>query len=140
MSSAHDPPHRIAALPWRGAPRERSKIGDAQEMPISFEDVAALARSLPEVVEGTWYGAPAFRVGGKVVARLHENEPDLVVMKVGPLERDALTTMQPERFSLTPHRSEREDAVLMRLGATERADLDEVAELLDTAWHFVTGR
>lgn len=109
-------------------------------MPISFEDVAALARSLPEVVEGTWYGAPAFRVGGKVVARLHENEPDLMVIKVGPLERDALTTMQPGRFSRTQHRSEREDAVLMRLGATEPEDLDEVAELLDTAWHFVTGR
>jgi hypothetical protein len=47
------------------ASRERSKISDAQQMPISFEDVAALARSLPDVVEGTWYGAPAFRVGGK---------------------------------------------------------------------------
>jgi hypothetical protein len=42
------------------ARRERLKISDVQEMPISFEDVAALARSLPDVVEGTWYGAPAF--------------------------------------------------------------------------------
>jgi hypothetical protein len=48
--------------------------------------------------------------------------------------------MHPGRFSPTPHRSEREDAVLMRLSATERADLDEVAELLDTAWHHVTRR
>ena len=63
-----------------------------------------------------------------------------MVIKVGPLERDALTTMHPGRLSQTPHRSEREDAVLMRLGATERTDLDEVAELLDTAWHYVTGR
>lgn len=55
---AHSDAHRIAR-------RERSKISDAQQMPISFEGVAALARSLPDVVEGTWYGAPAFRVGGK---------------------------------------------------------------------------
>lgn len=63
-----------------------------------------------------------------------------MVIKVGPLERDALTTMHPGRFSQTSHRSEREDAVLMRLSATDRADIEEVAELLDTAWHYVTGR
>jgi hypothetical protein len=48
--------------------------------------------------------------------------------------------MHPDRFSRTDHRSEREDAVLMRLSATDRADLAEVAELLDTAWHHVTER
>jgi len=61
-----------------------------------------------------------------------------MVIKVCSLERDALTTMHPGRFSQTPHRSEREDEVLMRLGATERTDLDEVAQLLDAAWHYVT--
>ena len=109
-------------------------------MALSFEDVAELARSLPGIAEGTWYGAPAFRVGKKVVARLHENDPDVVVIKVGPLERDALVAMKPDRFSLTLHPSEREDAVLMRLSATSSEDLGEVAELLDGAWHHVTGR
>ena len=109
-------------------------------MAVSFEDVARLARSLPEIAEGTWYGAPAFRVGKKVVARLHENDADVMVIKVGPLERDALAAMRPERFSLTPHPSEREDAVLMRLSMTSHEDLAEVAELLDCAWHHVTGR
>lgn len=109
-------------------------------MSVSFDDVAALARDLPDAVEGTWYGAPAFRVGGKIVARLHESDPDLVVLKVGPLERDALSAMQPDRFQPTEHRSEREDAVLMRLSATDASDLAEISELLDTAWHHVTGR
>jgi len=118
----------------------KQTIGHARVVAVSFEDVAELARALPEVVEGTWYGAPAFRVGGKVVARQHENDPDLFVLKVGPLERDALTGMHPHRFSRTDHRPEREDAVLMRLSTTDRADLDEVAELLDTAWHHVTER
>jgi hypothetical protein len=109
-------------------------------MAVSFEDVSRLVRSLPEIDEGTWYGAPAFRVGKKVVARLHENDADVVVIKVGPLERDALAAMRPDCFSLTSHPSEREDAVLMRLSATNDADLDEVAELLDCAWRHVTGR
>ena len=109
-------------------------------MPIAFEDVATLARELPEIDEGTWYGAPAFRIGKQVVVRQHENDPNVVVIKVGPLERDALTAMHPERFSVTPHRSEREDAVLMRLDATTAADINEVVELLDAAWHHVTGR
>ena len=87
-------------------------------MPISFDDVAALARALPDIDEGTWYGAPAFRSRGKVVVRRHENEPDLVVIKVGPAERDVLTGMDPGRFRETSHRSEHEDAVLMSLDAT----------------------
>jgi hypothetical protein len=106
---------------------------------VSFEDVAARARQLPDIVEGTWYGSPAFRVGDKVVARQHENDPDLVVLKVGPLELDALTAMHPDRFVRTSHRSERDDSVLMRLSRTDAADLDEVAELLDAARHHVTG-
>jgi hypothetical protein len=105
-------------------------------VPISFEDVAKLARRLPDIDEGTWYGAPAFRVRGKVVARLHENDPDLVVIRVGRAERDALVGIHPHRFSLTDHRSEREDAVLMRLSATDAADLAELAEILDEACRF----
>ena len=107
-------------------------------MPISFDDVAVLARRLPDIAEGTWYGAPAFRAGKKVVVRQHENDPNLIVIKVGPLERDALTATHPGRFQLTSHRSEREDAVLMRLDATDTADLDELAELLDIALDHVT--
>ena len=92
---------------------------------------------MPEAVEGTWYGSPAFRVKGKVFARLHENDHDLFLMKVGRLERDALVETQPERFTVTAHRPEKEDSVLMRLSVTMSDDLAEVAELLDMAWRRV---
>ena len=84
--------------------------------------------------EGTWYGAAAFRVRGRVFARRHENDDDLVLFKVGPDERDALVDANPDRFARTEHRSERDDSVLMRLSATSAGDLDEVAELLALAW------
>ena len=103
-------------------------------VPVEFEQVARLARRLPDVAEGTWYGSPAFRVGGKVFARRHENDADLVLIKVGGLERDALVATWPDRFLLTDHRPERDDSVLMRLSATTLADLAEVGELLDAAW------
>jgi len=104
---------------------------------VAFEDLRILARQLPEVAEGTWYGSPAFRVKGKVFARLHENDDDLFLIKVGRLERDALVAAQPERFVLTDHRPEKEDSVLMRLSATTGDDVKEVAELLDAAWRHV---
>ena len=106
-------------------------------MGVEFEDLRILAQGMPEAVEGTWYGSPAFRVKGKVFARLHENDRDLFLIKVGRLERDALVETQPERFMTTAHRPEKEDSVLMRLSATRSSDLPEVAELLDTAWRRV---
>ena len=113
--------------------RARGTLGAVAE----FEDIQRLARLLPHVDEGTWYGSPAFRVKGKVFARLHENDPDLFLIKVGHLERDALVDALPHRFALTSHRPERDDSVLMRLSATSSEDLDEVAELLDAAWRRV---
>ena len=106
-------------------------------MTLEFESVRSLALQLPEVTEGTWYGSPSFRVGRKVFARLHENDPDLVLIKVGPLERDYLVASSPHRFLRTDHRSETEDAVLMRLSASEVADLAELAELIEGAWRRI---
>src|SRR3954447_2360206 len=104
-----------------------------------LDDVRDLVAALPHGDEGTWYGSPALRVRGRVCARVRERDPDLLLIMVGGLERDALVDEQPDRFTLTDHRSERDDAVLMRLSATERDDLAEVAELLDGAWHRVSG-
>jgi hypothetical protein len=107
---------------------------------IEFDAVRALAVALPSVEEGPWYGAPAFRVHGRVFARLHENDADLILLKVGPDERDALVAQQPARFLTTDHRSERDESVLMRLSATTAADLPELAELMETAWRRIAPR
>lgn len=104
---------------------------------IDFEAVRALAVVLPAVEERSWYGAPAFRVRGRVFARLRENDTDLVLLKVGPDERDALVADQPARFLTTSHRSERDESALMRLSATTPADLPELAELIEAAWRRI---
>ena len=107
---------------------------------IELEEVCRLARSLPRVEEGTWYGAVAFRVGGRVFARAHEQDDDLFLLKVGGDERDGLIAAAPDRFSATDHRSERDESVLLRLSATSEADLDEVSELLALARDRVEGQ
>lgn len=93
---------------------------------IDFDDVRAMAVALPGVEEAPWYGAPAFRVRGPVFARLHENDADLILLKVGRDERDALVADQPARFLTTAHRSESEESVLMRLSASTATDLPEL--------------
>lgn len=39
---------------------------------VTFETVRRLALALPEAMEGTWFGTPAFKVRGKSFARLRE--------------------------------------------------------------------
>ena len=95
--------------------------------------MCALARSLPDAAEGTWYGAVAFRVGGRVFARGHETDADLFLLKVGGDERDGLVAHDPVRWTTTDHRSVRDESVLLRLSAGDSADLDEIAELLALA-------
>jgi hypothetical protein len=95
---------------------------------------------LPDAVEGTWYGAVAFRVGGRVFARGHENDADLFLLKVGGDERDGLVADDPSRWSVTEHRSERDESVLLRLSACAPSDLGEIAELLALARDRVMAR
>ncbi len=47
---------------------------------ITFATVAALARELPGVEEGTAYRTPALRVRKKVMARLREDGETLAIM------------------------------------------------------------
>jgi hypothetical protein len=48
-------------------------------MPVTFDMVQEMARSLDHVEEGTCYGSPAFRVKGALFARLREDLDSLVV-------------------------------------------------------------
>jgi hypothetical protein len=72
-----------------------------------------------------------------VFARLHENDPDLFLIKLGGDERDALIADDPGRFVITDHPPEHADCVLMRLSATDEEDLVEVAELIELAWRRI---
>ena len=57
------------------APRKRS----SKTKPVTFETVRQIAQTLPGAEEGTSYGTPAFKVKGKLFARLHQDGESLVV-------------------------------------------------------------
>jgi hypothetical protein len=102
---------------------------------VTFETARQFALALPEVEEGTSYGTPAFRVGGKVkgklIARLREDGDSLVV-KIDLLKRDILLNAEPETFYTTDHYRDY-PYVLVRLSQVRR---EVLRDLLEQAWRL----
>ncbi len=70
---------------------------------MTWEEVRAIALSLPGVEDATAYGTPAFRVGGKFLTRLRPEDESLVLMDVAFDAREMLLEAAPETFHLTAH-------------------------------------
>jgi hypothetical protein len=98
----------------------------------SWDDVVEIGRRFPGVEEGSWYGTPGLKVGGKGFCRLR-TDPDALVMRVADMgEREALLQGQPDAFFSTPH-YDRAPYVLIRL---EAVDPEELTELVEEAWRI----
>ena len=91
--------------------------------------VRRLALALPGVEEGLSYGTPGFRVRGRFLARLWEDDETLVV-KCGDDERDFRMQADPETFFVTAH-YRGYPIVLVRLARVREEDLEAV---LEEAW------
>ena len=99
---------------------------------ITFDAVVDSMRALPGVERGTSYGTPALKVGGKLLARLWEDEATLVV--AAPfVVRDHLMQSAPEVFYLTDHYRDY-PWVLVRLA---RVDGTQLREFIEDAWRRV---
>ena len=96
---------------------------------MTFDDVRPIALALPGVEEYTSWGTPAFRVRGKLLARLRE-EGDILVLKTTFFAREELIAWRPEVFFLLPH-YEGYPSVLVRLPAV---DPETLRRLLVDAW------
>lgn len=94
-----------------------------------FQTARKLALALPGVEESTSYGTPAFKVRGKLLARLHQDGESLVV-RCELDERDVLVEANPRAFHFTDHYREH-PWVLVRLAKVPRALLVQV---LEQAW------
>ncbi|MDQ3949454.1 MAG: MmcQ/YjbR family DNA-binding protein [Gemmatimonadota bacterium] len=93
-------------------------------------DVARqLLLRFPGVEEGPCYGTPGFRVRGRFLARLRDNDTVLVV-KCGDIERDLRMQADPNAFFTTDH-YRGWPTVLVRLDSVTRKDLRDV---LEVAW------
>ncbi|MCS5719739.1 MmcQ/YjbR family DNA-binding protein [Herbiconiux sp. CPCC 205763] len=105
------------------------------------DDVRRLALALPSTEERTAYGTPAFYVGKKMFARLHDQPGVLVCWRADLGEREALLQSDPSAFFTTPH-YDGHPSVLVRL---DRVPPERLGELLREAWECrapkrITGR
>jgi hypothetical protein len=100
-------------------------------MGSTFDTVRDLARALPSV-EGGSTGTPALKVKGKLLAWLRD-DPDVLAVKVSPINREYLLRVEPEIFFLTDHYRDY-PIVLIRLSRIGRREL---AEVLEEAWRLV---
>ena len=103
---------------------------------LSFETVRTLGLSLPDVVDGTAYGLPALKLGGKLLACIPANksaEAGSIVVCVDRELRGELLREHPETYYMTDHYAPHA-TVLVRLSKITRTDLKE---LLRDACRFV---
>jgi hypothetical protein len=107
-----------------------------RKTPKTFEAVRRLGLVLPDVEEGTTYGAPALKVHGRMFACLASHrsaEPDTLVVRVSFATRDGLLAEDPDTFYLTDHYVGY-PCVLVRLARCRR---DTLAELLSAGHAFI---
>jgi hypothetical protein len=103
----------------------------------TFDTVMELGLGLPGVVNDTAYGAPALKLGGKLVACIPTNksaEANSLVVHIDLELRAELLRQQPDTYYITDHYAPH-PTVLVRLSKITRTDLKE---LLRDACRFVS--
>lgn len=106
--------------------------GAAASVATTFDDVRAIARTLPGVEDSTSYGTPALKVRGKLMVRLHQ-DMDCFVLRTELLEREMLLQSAPDVFFITDHYRDY-PWILVRFAAV---DTRALPHLLETAWRLV---
>jgi len=98
----------------------------------SWEDVARIARALPDAEETTTYGQPCFKVNGRPFVNTGRVD-GAFVSRVPDEERDLLISARPDLYFVTPHYQGWE-AVLVRLADI---DEDELAGRIEDSYAFM---
>jgi hypothetical protein len=114
--------------------RTKARVRGKNE-PVTWETVRQLALALPGAEEGTSYGTPACKVGGKLFARLHQDDVSLVI-KVDLEEREILMETDPETFYITDHYLDY-PWMLVRLSTVR---IDQLSDLLRQSWRLAAPR
>ena len=82
--------------------RKSSRTKKTGTKTVTLETVRQIAQTLPGAEESTSYRTPAFKVKGKLFARLHQDGESLVV-GVGFEEREEMMSAAPDKFYITDH-------------------------------------
>jgi hypothetical protein len=119
----------------RKVPGTRAKSATTTTALKSFDDIREVAHALSGVVDGTSYGTPALKVGGKLFARQHQSM-DCVVLRCDLLDREILMQSAPDAFFITDHYRDY-PWILLRVGVVEKRVLPE---LIERAWRLVASK
>ena len=112
----------------------RTTIGRA-----GLDRARTYALALPGVEEGTSWGAPAFKLRGKLIACEPTNksaEPDSLVVLLDFAQRDELLAAEPDVYYLKEHYVGY-PCLLVRL---KKIHPDALRDLLAMAWKYVDGK
>jgi hypothetical protein len=101
----------------------------------TFGDVRKIALALPGVEEGTSYGTPALKVGGKLIARVHQTM-DCLVLRTDFMGREILMQSAPDAFFITDHYRDH-PWILVRFAVVEKRALPD---LIERAWRLVASQ
>lgn len=107
--------------------------------PTSFERVQQLGLVLPGVVLATYFGMPALKLDGQMLACMasHKSaEPNTLVVRIDFFERDLRVANEPEIYYLKPHYRDYA-CVLARLS---RIGDPAMRDLLESGWRFVNSK
>jgi hypothetical protein len=104
---------------------------------MTFDTVRNIGLKLPGVEDGTTYGTPALKVGGKMFTCIpsHKSaEPDSLAVRIDFAQRDELVAADPDTYYLKDHYLNY-PVVLVRLS---RVHEDALRELLNMAWRYAS--
>jgi hypothetical protein len=118
-------------------PRRREGPGRASSRmtkrpAVTFELVRLAAQAFPGVEDSTSYGTPALKVGGKLLARVHQSG-ECLVLRTDLLDREILMQSDPNVFFITDHYRDY-PWILVRFSAVDPSTLPD---LLERAWRLV---
>jgi hypothetical protein len=100
---------------------------------MTFADVEKVLLPLEGITDATAYGAPCFKLNGRIFACVAINkqaEPNSLMIRLPIDQRDALIEEAPDVYYLKPH-YEPWPCVLVRLRKVHR---DALRDLLTGAW------
>ena len=106
---------------------------------IDFNLVRQIALALPGVEESTMYGAPAVKLGKRLLAcpAIHRSaEPNTLAVRIDFDRRDELIDADPDVYYLKDHYADY-PVVLVRMS---RINEDALRDLLDMSWRFAMSK
>ena len=100
---------------------------------LTFADVGKIVLALEGVTDATAYGAPCFKLHGRIFTCMAINkqaEPNSLMVRLPIDQRDAMVEEEPDIYYLKPH-YEPYPCLLVRLSKVRR---DALRDLLTGAW------